>query len=88
MGETCTSGQTCSSGHAARHDRTPAGFDFICGDCGQAFEVTADVPIDRLKGSCPRCGSDSTRQTFASFLRNGPLLDPLWGYRGERTDYG
>jgi len=87
-GQTCAPGRACTSGHATGLDRPPAAFDFVCGACGHAFEVTVDVPIDQIKRPCPRCGSDSTRQTFASCLRNGPLLDPLWGYRGERTNYG
>ena len=42
--------------------------------------VTETLLKDEQK-HCPECGSESVRQTFASYLRNGPLLDPKWGDR-------
>jgi DNA-directed RNA polymerase subunit RPC12/RpoP len=61
--------------------------DLVCSKCKRSFQVEATALRDEEK-RCPECGSDSTRQTFASYLRNGPLLDPKWGCAGERSGFG
>lgn len=63
-------------------------FDLVCSACGRRFRVEAETaPEDEVK-RCPECGSACTRQTFESFLRNGPLLDPKWGRPIERSGCG
>ncbi len=62
-------------------------FDLICLDCQHAFEVATQTAITDEQKRCPKCGSDHTRQTFGSYLRNGPLSDPNCGAQ-ECTSYG
>jgi len=59
----------------------------ICKDCSHAFEVTTQTALVSKQKRCPKCGSDNVRQTFGSYLRNGPLSDPNCGGPG-RTTYG
>jgi putative FmdB family regulatory protein len=62
--------------------------DLVCSTCKHAFEVAAKTNLMNDEKHCPECGSDRVRQTFGSYLRNGPLLDPKWGCREERSHYG
>ncbi len=62
--------------------------DLVCSACKHAFQVVADNLLKNEGKHCPECGSESVRQTFASYLRNGPLLDPRWGCSGEGRPYG
>ncbi len=62
--------------------------DLVCNACKHAFELEAETSLKDDEKRCPECGSDSTRQTFQSYLRNGPLLDPKWGTALERTGCG
>ena len=55
-------------------------FDLVCRDCGTAFKVTVKGLIKDSQKRCTQCASTSVRQTFASFLRNGPLNAPPVGY--------
>lgn len=45
-------------------------YDFVCDDCGQAFEVFAIGFIKPEQRACPECGSQEVRQKFSSFLRS------------------
>jgi len=56
-----------------------ATFDLICKECGCAFTVTTRAAIKERQKRCPECRSQSVRQTFASYLRNGPLSSPTCG---------
>ena len=49
-----------------------ATFDLICKECGHAFTVTSRKAIREKQKRCPQCLSKAVRQTFASYLRNGP----------------
>jgi len=62
--------------------------DLVCGKCRHSFQIRAATTLKDEEKRCPECGSDRVRQTFASYLRNGPLLDQSSGcaaaYRGFR----
>jgi rRNA maturation endonuclease Nob1 len=63
--------------------------DLVCRDCDHAFRVVTRVTgvgVKERQKQCPACGSHSVRQTFASYLRNGPLSSPACG--SGRTSYG
>ncbi len=53
----------------------------VCKKCKHGFELSTDYPLaEDAKQDvkrCPNCGSESIRQTFRSFLRNGPVLDRI-----------
>jgi len=50
--------------------------DLICRTCKHAFTLEAQTTLKDKSKRCPECDSLSVRQTFASYMRNGPLLDP------------
>ena len=54
-----------------------AHFDLICKDCGHKFELVTGGAIRKNQKHCEECGSENIRQTFASFLQNGPLEPDL-----------
>jgi len=63
--------------------------DLVCRDCEQSFRVVTRVTgagIKERQKQCPACGSRNVRQTFASYLRNGPLSNPTCG--SGLTSYG
>lgn len=62
--------------------------DLVCSKCKKAFEVTTFSPLTKEQKRCPECSSDTVRQTFASYVRNGPVFDPHWGQRGGCSTYG
>lgn len=62
--------------------------DLVCSACKHAFQMEAATILKDEEKICPECGSDRVRQTFASYLRNGPLLDPKWGCPGEHRGFG
>jgi DNA-directed RNA polymerase subunit RPC12/RpoP len=62
--------------------------DLVCSTCRHSFQLEAATTLKDEEKRCPKCGSESTRQTFASYLRNGPLLDPKWGCAGEGRGFG
>jgi putative FmdB family regulatory protein len=64
-----------------------AQIDLVCSECKHAFEVVTKGAIKGKQKRCPKCDSDSVRQTFASYLRNGPLSDPDCG-SPRCTTYG
>lgn len=49
-----------------------AQYDFVCNECGHAFDVFSKGFIKDQQKQCPQCGSRKVRQKFSSFLRNGP----------------
>jgi putative FmdB family regulatory protein len=61
--------------------------DLRCNACKQIFEVRTKGSLKDKSTCCPHCGSKAVRQTLASYLRNGPLLDPEWANRCHST-YG
>lgn len=46
-----------------------ATYDFICGACGDEFELFVQGFIKDEEKLCPACGSADVRQKFSSFLR-------------------
>ena len=64
-----------------------ATIDLVCNDCKHPFEFLTRVAIKPRQKRCPKCDSENVRQTIASFLRNGPLSDPICGAPGCTT-YG
>jgi len=66
-----------------------AEIDLVCRDCSHAFQIVTrvtSVGVKERQKRCPGCGSRNVRQTFASYLRNGPLSSPECGT--GRTSYG
>jgi putative FmdB family regulatory protein len=64
-----------------------AQIDLVCQDCDHTFKVVTRLAIKEKQKRCPQCGSENTRQSFASYLRNGPLSSPICGAPGS-TSYG
>jgi putative FmdB family regulatory protein len=65
-----------------------ARIDVVCKDCGhKSFVVTRAALRDKQK-RCPECGSTNVRQTFASYLQNGPLSSPACGAPQRSSGYG
>jgi hypothetical protein len=64
--------------------------DLVCYSCKHAYTVETESVFKDEEKKCPKCGSDSFRQTFASYRRNGPLLDPKWAGLGcdTRSPFG
>ncbi|NLE10898.1 MAG: hypothetical protein GX630_05275 [Actinobacteria bacterium] len=62
--------------------------DLVCNKCKRSFALEAETLLRDQEKQCPECGSDSVRQTFKSYFRNGPLLDPKWGCSSERRPFG
>jgi DNA replicative helicase MCM subunit Mcm2 (Cdc46/Mcm family) len=51
----------------------------VCQDCRHAFAVVTQAGAMSKQKRCPKCASERTRQTLASYLRNGALSDPNCG---------
>jgi putative FmdB family regulatory protein len=64
-----------------------AHLDLVCPDCRHTFEAVTQAAVSQKQRRCPKCGSERTRQTLASYLRNGSLSDPDRGAPGCTT-YG
>jgi len=62
--------------------------DLVCSRCKHTFALEAQTNLNDEEKTCPECGSDRVRQTFASYLRNGPLLDPNWGCGAQYKGFG
>jgi putative FmdB family regulatory protein len=62
--------------------------DMVCGACKHAYQVVTPGALKDKLTDCPECGSASVRQTLASYLRNGALLDPKLACRSERSGFG
>jgi putative FmdB family regulatory protein len=46
-------------------------YDFVCQDCGEAFEVFTQGFIKDGDKECPSCHSTNVGQKFTSFLHSG-----------------
>ena len=46
-------------------------YEFVCGDCGETFEVFSTGFIKPEQEECPECGSRNLRRKFSSFLSGG-----------------
>ena len=62
--------------------------DIVCQSCKHKFQVVTRGVIKAKQKLCPECGSADVRQTFGSYLRNGPLSDPNCGSPACTTTYG
>jgi rRNA maturation endonuclease Nob1 len=62
--------------------------DMVCGECKHEYKVVTPGSLKDEQTDCPKCGGALVRQTFASYLRNGALLDPKWACRSERSGFG
>ena len=56
-----------------------AHFDLICKDCGHRFELVTGGAIREKQKRCKECDSENIRQSFCSYLQNGPLSSPTCG---------
>ena len=56
--------------------------DLICYTCKYVYSVDSENTLKGEDKNCPECGSSSYRQTFASYRRNGSLIDPKWACLG------
>ncbi len=61
--------------------------DLVCSACKHSFQVQTATMLKDEEKHCPECGSEATRQTFGSYFRNGPLLDPAWS-TGQGGGFG
>jgi DNA-directed RNA polymerase subunit RPC12/RpoP len=52
--------------------------DLKCLTCKNEYHLTCKSLTKDEEKNCPECGSPFVRQTFASFRRNGGLVDPRW----------
>lgn len=65
-----------------------AHFDLICKDCGKRFQLVTGGAIKKQQKRCAGCGSENIRQTFTSYLQNGPLSSPTCGEVRPTRGYG
>ena len=65
-----------------------AQIDLTCFKCKHAYRVQSESMLKDEEKNCPQCGSDSVRQTFSSYMRNGPLVDPKYACLGGGTHFG
>lgn len=54
-------------------------FDLQCRACGATTQLVTKGAIKERQKRCRACGSTDVRQSFGSFLRNGPLDSPACG---------
>jgi hypothetical protein len=59
--------------------------DLVCQSCKHSYRVETESIFKDAEKNCPKCGSESYRQTFASFRHNGGLLDKKWADLGCNT---
>jgi len=59
-----------------------AQIDLVCYACKHAYRVETESLLKDEEKNCPECGSDSVRQIFSSYMRNGALIDPKWARLG------
>jgi putative FmdB family regulatory protein len=65
-----------------------ATIDLNCRECGHSFQVITRTAIKAKQKRCPECRSVNVRQSFASYLRNGPLSSPSCGAPQRSSGYG
>jgi putative FmdB family regulatory protein len=65
-----------------------AHFDLICKDCGHRFQLVTGGAIREKQKRCKECASENIRQTFSSYLQNGPLSSPTCGEVRASSGYG
>ena len=65
-----------------------ARLDLVCRDCGHRFVVVTRVAVTDKQKRCPECSSESVRQTFTSYLSNGPLSAASCGAPQRSSGYG
>jgi putative FmdB family regulatory protein len=51
-------------------------YDFVCRQCGQAFEMVINSYLPEREKQCPQCRSRDVRQTWRSLFRDGPAPTP------------
>jgi hypothetical protein len=64
-----------------------AHFTLICKDCGHRAQVVTGGAIKKKQKRCQKCGSENIRQSFGSYLANGPLSSPTCG-EARPSGYG
>lgn len=65
-----------------------ASFTLICKDCGHHTQLVTGCAIKDKQKRCKACGSDNVRQSFGSYLANGPLSSPTCGEARPSSGYG
>jgi putative FmdB family regulatory protein len=63
-------------------------FDLNCKSCGHKWQLVTRSSIKGPQRTCPKCKSADIKQSFGSYLRNGPLSDPNCGAPACNTSYG
>lgn len=63
-------------------------FDLNCKSCGHKWQLVTRSSIKAPQKKCPSCKSTDIKQSFGSYLRNGPLSDPNCGAPACNTSYG
>jgi putative FmdB family regulatory protein len=62
--------------------------DLKCKTCEHSFQLVTRGAVKEKQKRCPECGSKDIRQSFSSYLRNGPLSSPQCGAPACNTSYG
>ncbi len=62
--------------------------DLHCQGCGHKWQLVTRGAVKPQQKQCPECESKEIKQSFGSYLRNGPLSDPNCGAPVQRTGYG
>ena len=62
-------------------------FDLRCKSCEHSWQIVTRGAIKAKQKRCEACGSLDIKQSFGSYLRNGPLSDPNCG-APSCTTYG
>jgi hypothetical protein len=62
--------------------------DLTCKACGNKWQLVTRAAVKPKQKQCPECASADIKQSFGSFLRNGPLSDPNCGAPACNTSYG
>jgi putative FmdB family regulatory protein len=63
-------------------------FDLSCKSCGHKFQLVTRGAIKAKQKRCQKCDGTDIKQSFGSYLRNGPLSDPNCGAPACTTSYG
>jgi len=49
-----------------------ATYEFVCRDCGTAFEVSCHIEDREAQAVCPKCGSHAVDQQFTAAFSSPP----------------